>query len=180
MAKKLQALKESIKIWNRDVSGKVDRQIEATIAELDVLDDLADKEVITSFQESRRSDIKQDFENLADRKHIMLLQKSGNSWDLDGDINTNFYHRMVKLRKRKNTIQSLNINGQRTENKELIKSSITSYFSTLFSNNPSPRPSISNMKFKKLDAEMAASMEDPIIEIECLAALKGLGQNKTP
>lgn len=180
LSKKLQALKIDIKTWEREVFGKVDRQIESIISELAVLDDLADKKLISTFQESKRLNLKQEFETIADRRHIMMLQKSGNSWDLDGDRNTKFYHRIVKMRRRNNTIHSLNINGHLTDNKELIKSSITDYFSSLFTERSSPRPSIANMKFKKLCSESAAGFESPISEVECLAALKGLGQDKTP
>lgn len=64
------------------------------------------------------------------------------------------------------------------EDKNLINSSITGYFSNLFSKNSSTRSSITGMKFNQLNFTVASGLETYILESECFAALKSLGQNK--
>lgn len=180
LAKKFQTLKENIKAWNIDVFGKVDRQIESILAELPTLDSMTDNGSITDLQTERKVQIQHDFEVLADRRNMMYLQKSGNSWNLDGDRNTKFYHKIVKMRRRRNTIHSLKVNGQLSKDKDLIKSSITKYLSSLFAKTTSPKPSIVGMKFKTRNSAISSGLESEILESDCLAALKGLGQDKAP
>lgn len=42
---------------------------------------------------------------------VILGQNSRISWLKDGDRNTNFFHTVAPIKKRKNTISSLEVNG---------------------------------------------------------------------
>lgn len=132
LAKKLQALKAEIKVWNKDVFGRIDRQMEEILVELADLDSLHANHTITVEQAAKKDRLKHNFEEMTDRKHIMWLQKAGHQWHKDGDRNTVYFHRKAKLQRRRANIHSLRINGQLTEDKQLIKSSVTDFFSNLF------------------------------------------------
>lgn len=176
----MQALKLKIKEWNRLVFGRIDRQLEENLSAIQAMDIIAANQNLSTPQRAARVNLKSDFELLSDKMDIFCGQKSRTQWDKDGDRNTKFFHRITKVRRRKNNISSLKINGNFTEDKSEIKEGITSFFKSLFKQDVRQRPSIANMEFKFISDLEAHTLEAPLTEEECIAALKALGQDRAP
>ncbi|XP_026428275.1 uncharacterized protein LOC113324163 [Papaver somniferum] len=144
------------------------------------MDIIAANQNLSTPQRAARVNLKSDFELLSDKMDIFCGQKSRTQWDKDGDRNTKFFHRITKVRRRKNNISSLKINGNFTEDKSEIKEGITSFFKNLLKQDVRQRPSIANMEFNSISDLEAHTLEAPLTEEECIAALKALGQDRAP
>lgn len=88
LAKKLQLLKAKLRIWNRDVSGNINRKVEWTLEQIKLLDQLLDEGTIAEEQSVSRNQLKLNFEDIADMQELHLKAKSRVQWQLDGDRNT--------------------------------------------------------------------------------------------
>ncbi|XP_026451752.1 uncharacterized protein LOC113352097 [Papaver somniferum] len=111
-AKKLNALKEKLKVWNKDVFGSIDRVIDAALTKVKELDDLDDGRGLTEVEEDMLVTAKVEFEMAHRRQFIMLRKKSRIRYFRDGDRNTKHFQRVVKGHRAFNNINNLRINGR--------------------------------------------------------------------
>ncbi|XP_026427449.1 uncharacterized protein LOC113323373 isoform X2 [Papaver somniferum] len=119
-------------------------------------------------------------EKLADMKEQFWRDKSRIQWSEEGDRNTSYYHRIAKIRRRRNTFNSLKINSVWVDDKLQIKNGILDHFSSRFKLSDTSNTSVGDLDLKTLSSEDAASLERPILEEEVVSSLKLLGQNKAP
>lgn len=180
MSKKLQALKAILKTWNREVFGKIDRKCEDNLLAIKALDQLGEDRQLAVSQEAKLTALKLDFEKLADMQETHYKQKYRTNWQIKGEINTHFFHRIIKNRRRRNFVASLKINGVVVEDKQAIKHEIVSHFESRFKVVSSLGFSVANMPLRKISVEEASNLEKPILEEEVFSALKMLGQDKAP
>ncbi|XP_026410101.1 uncharacterized protein LOC113305236 [Papaver somniferum] len=180
LAKKLQALKAKIKIWNKEVFGNIERKCEKTLLEISSLDQLGDDDVLSTSQVLDRKSKKFEFEKLADMKHLHWLGKSRMNWHLDGGRNTKFFHRITKMRRRRNTFAKLKVNNVWIEDKQIIKDSIVSHFQERFKCDEDYSMDLSGMQLNSISEEDKIWLEKEFTEIEVLSALKKLGQDRAP
>ncbi|XP_057774946.1 uncharacterized protein LOC130993927 [Salvia miltiorrhiza] len=96
--------------------------IQAHIAESGYTDDLFDEEVSAQAK----------INVFLSRKNSMLQQKSRMNWLVDGDRNTTFFHNMIKFRNRGFSIGHLKIDGVVVHDPDVIKTHVTDFFSSLF------------------------------------------------
>lgn len=64
---------------------------------------------------------------------MLFFQKSRVQWIASGDKNTSFYHASVLIRRSKNRIVSLRINGEWEMNEEVLQNHIRNFYIQLFS-----------------------------------------------
>lgn len=120
LAKKFQLLKAKIRVWNKEVFGNIDRKFERTLDQIKLLDQLADEGSISMDQLDTRNHLKLKFEDIADMQEMHYRAKSRIQWQMEGDRNTKYYHRIAKSRRRRNTFSKLRIEGSWVEDKNTI------------------------------------------------------------
>ncbi|RVW40734.1 Transposon TX1 uncharacterized 149 kDa protein [Vitis vinifera] len=135
IAKKLQALKHDLKLWNKESLGDV--------------------------SEDRRSQgaARDEFNHCVILEEISWRQKSRALWLKEGDSNTKFFHRMANARRRGNFISSLTVRGIRLSKEEELKEGIGSYFKSMFEDPIVRRPEVESGLFNTLD-----SLDNDILE----------------
>lgn len=112
--------------------GNLDKKISSykeEIYELDVLDDvfgLEETEII------RRNEVTglllRDLKN----KESLVSQKARNKWLRDGDNNSKYFHRCINIRRKKNEICGMLINGAWCEEVQPVKQGISNHFCDQF------------------------------------------------
>lgn len=99
-------LKERLRRWNKDVFGwhniKVDEEVEI-INEVDNQLIFCDENDVKELVDIRSKTCKSMWRNLF-IKDNMLLQKAMVKWNRDGDLNLNFFHKLIKGRVRRKHI----------------------------------------------------------------------------
>ena len=109
LAEKLKLLKGDLKRWNKEVFGLLQSQRKVAleiIAEVDARElagALSDEDTL------RRKQAQADYGRVSCMEEISFRQKSRCLWLKEGDRNTNFFHRMANVHRRKNQIGSIKI-----------------------------------------------------------------------
>ena len=180
LAKKLQALKYDLKMWNKETLGNVLVRKDAALEKLNYWDSL---ERLGSLSEEDRSSqriARDEFSHCAILEEISWRQKSRALWLNEGDSNTKFFHRMANARRRGNFISSLTIRGVRLNKEEELKEGIGSYFKSLFEEPLVRRPDVESCLFKILNSLDNVILEGQFLEEEVSKALSDLGEDKAP
>ncbi|RVW52701.1 putative ribonuclease H protein [Vitis vinifera] len=148
LAKKLQALKYDLKMWNKETLGNEDR----------------------NSQQIARD----EFSHCAILEEISWRQKSRALWLKKGDSNTKFFHRMANARRKGNFISSMTVKGVRLDKEEELKESIGSFFKSLFEESRVRRPNVESGLFKTLDSLDNEILEGQFSEKEVSKAFSNL------
>jgi hypothetical protein len=111
-------------------------------------------------------------------QEINWRQKSRAIWLKERDHNTNFFHRLANSHKRNDFISSLCIDGSVTSEKEVIKDTISQYYSNLFTKSAPWRPKSDGLDFPCLDSSEAIWLGRPFQEEEVLQALLSMKEDK--
>ncbi|XP_019155168.1 PREDICTED: uncharacterized protein LOC109152041 [Ipomoea nil] len=119
------------KQWNKDVFGNIfknKRQMEARIWGIQQ----HPKFMISGNLQALNKKLTTEFSLLLDQEETFWHKKSRMDWTRDGDRNTRFYHNSAMIRRNKNRIRFLKIQGNWSNDPLLLADHITSFFSNLF------------------------------------------------
>ncbi|XP_019168955.1 PREDICTED: uncharacterized protein LOC109164864 [Ipomoea nil] len=125
------AITEKSKLWNREVFGNIfqrKKQLEGRIRGVQQSPNFA---VSGSLQALDRR-LNMELNTVLDQEETLWFQKSRTSWIKDGDRNTRFYHNSAVIKRNRNRIRFLKINGSWTADPTIISRHITDFFSSLF------------------------------------------------
>ncbi|XP_077226326.1 uncharacterized protein LOC143865431 [Tasmannia lanceolata] len=141
VVKKLKEVKDSLKIWNREVFGRID--IEAP--RLRLLLESTQEKIATSLTDQALRDeevwIKDEYIRTARKEEAFYRQKSRSQWLNLGDSNTAFFHAAMKARKNQNCIQgTVTTEGSISTNPDEIAETMVEFFSSLLNKEESSQP----------------------------------------
>uniref|UniRef100_A0A7N0TUX1 Uncharacterized protein n=1 Tax=Kalanchoe fedtschenkoi TaxID=63787 RepID=A0A7N0TUX1_KALFE len=132
LAAKLSHLRSRLKLWNRNVFGDVDQQLDGLTFDIQSLDDSLchgwNADVFTKLQEK-----KAQFRVWQNRKYMMLEDKANLHWLKEGDRNSKVFHAAIKDRVSINRISIKVEDGSYCTDSESIGRLAVSHFSELFS-----------------------------------------------
>ncbi|KAJ9701144.1 hypothetical protein PVL29_006475 [Vitis rotundifolia] len=180
LAKKLQALKYDLRMWDKETLGNVSVRKDAALERLIYWDGL--ERLGSLSEDDRRSQqiARDDFSHCAILEEISWKQKSRALWLKEGNSNTKFFHRMTNARRRGNFISSLIVRGVRLDKEEELKEGMGAYFKSLFEEPQGRRPEVELGLFKTLDSLDNELLEGQFSEEEVSKALSDLGGDKVP
>ena len=80
-----------------------------------------------------REKARESYKEWVDLEEVSWRQKSREIWLKEGDRNTGFFHRMENLHRRRNSINSIRINGIHLVNEDEVKEGLVRAFQNLLS-----------------------------------------------
>jgi aminoglycoside N3'-acetyltransferase len=125
---KMKRLKEALKVWNKEVFGLVDLNIDKTVKELNAADELIVNGVNDPTTLHSKELVKKFWEQIQ-TKESLLYQKSRSKWVQEGDSNTRYFHASIKGRRRRNQIVLLKKGDAWIEGVADVKKEVKEHFS---------------------------------------------------
>lgn len=136
---------------------------------------------IRFFLQELEKELIKEYQQVLLEEETFWCQKLRHEWINSGDKNTNFYHNSVKVRRSRNRIGTLKIDGNWITNTEHLKTHVKDYFQSLFSKQGTRPPSrVSEFSHQYLSDEHHASLTAPATKEEIKSALFSMKALKSP
>jgi hypothetical protein len=99
------------------------------LAELEVLEEMSS---LNSEQNIRRMELNVELFKIMEEEELYWYKRSHETWLLNGDLNTEYFHRVANGRKRKQTIYSLKDGDSYVSGNADLTTLATNYYRPLF------------------------------------------------
>ena len=181
LASKLKALKGILKVWNKEVFGRVElKKKKEALSRISFWDEVEKDKELSLAEAEERERAREDYKEWVDLEEVSWRQKSREIWLKEGDRNTGFFHRMANSHRRRNSISSIRINGRGLVKEDEVKEGLVRAFQCLLSAPPSWRLSFPDLDVNLIGEDQCAKLEEMFTEEEILAAISGLNDDKAP
>jgi hypothetical protein len=131
-ARKIKALKMDLKKWNEEVFGNIDCNKNKLLYDLRELDGIEEVRALDSEELAKKWQVSRELEDVLLMEEISWRQKSRILWLKEGDKCSKFFHSMANSHRRYNSIDSLMIEGNLSNNQVEISEHIVKYYQKLF------------------------------------------------
>ncbi|XP_026458552.1 uncharacterized protein LOC113359076 [Papaver somniferum] len=111
-ANPLKALKEKLKIWNKEVFGHTNTRMNAILYDIQTLDGLAEDNILNEEERIMQLQNKVEFEKISKMEETAWKIKSNTKWLQKGDRNTSFFISNASARRRHNRLRQLYIGDE--------------------------------------------------------------------
>ena len=180
LARKLKALKEDLKIWNKEVFGDVGLRKKEVMAEIGKLDEQEFQGVISDEDRVQRDQLRAEWDSLAHLDEISWRQKSRILWLREGDNNTKFFHKMANSNRRRNRVQVIEVDGVSYEDEAEIREQMVSFYTNLYQESEVWRPNVDGLPFATIGEEDYRLLERNFDKEEVCGVLRDLQGEKAP
>jgi hypothetical protein len=108
-----------------------------------------------------RKDYFTELWHLLRSKEALAIQKSRSRWLREGDVNSQYFHNLMRSRGKRNNILALEVDGEWTENPSIIRQATLDFFKTQFQSCQRRRPMLDGVVFPRLSLEENTSLSCP-------------------
>ncbi|RVW75227.1 LINE-1 reverse transcriptase-like [Vitis vinifera] len=112
LAYKMKVLKHNIKVWNREVFGRLEVNKNSALQQLEYWDGVESERTLTLAEAEQKKQAKDAFHHWVLLEEVHWRQKSRELWLKEGDRNTGYFHRMANAYRRNNSMDRIMINGE--------------------------------------------------------------------
>ncbi|PNX80406.1 cysteine-rich receptor-like protein kinase, partial [Trifolium pratense] len=179
LKEKLKKLKEKLKVWNREVFGILDLNIDKTVKDLNDAEDLMARGA-TCMNIANTKELTKKFWEQLHYKESLLKQKSRLKWIQEGDSNSRFFHASIKSRRRRNLLTTLKKGEEWIQGVDSIKNEVKEHFSKIFTEEWVNRPFLQGIDFNKLTNDDNDLLLEPFSEEEVREIIWSCDGNKSP
>jgi len=132
---KLKNLKAKLKLWNKQVFGNLHEYVDKAKAHLSHIQ----QQIQTSGHSDSLKNLEKDahvqLQDALKKQNLFWQEKAKVNWHVDGDRNTNYFHRITKIKNKTKLISHIRNNDELITEQPLIAEHIVSYYKCLFSTN---------------------------------------------
>ena len=180
ITEKFRTVKRSLKEWNHNEFGNIDANIKKLENTIQHYDNVNNERDLDSHELETRKQAQVELWQWIKRKELYWAQQSRIRWLKEGDRNTKFFHTVASNKRRKNTIGSIEVNGEKVDDPSQIKSEAVKFFKSIFREEFSNRPIFEDLQFNKISPEQATSLTLPFSNEEIDTAVASCDSDKAP
>lgn len=166
--------------WNLLVFGNIFKRKRRLVARISGIQS-SPNYGLSSFLQAKERELLTEFQSILQQEELLWFQKSRKEWIASGDRNTSYYHRSALIRRNRNKIGSLRINGEWSSDPEELKSHVRSYYDELFRSRPTSQGSTQTSNCQcTIDDHVHDMLLAPATELEVKNALFQMKGLKSP
>lgn len=177
---KLRVVREDLKQWNIFEFGSIDFNIKSLEEKINHFDNIANNRLLLANELQERRKAQLDLWAWQRRRESYWAQLSRARWIREGDKNTRFFHTLASMRRRKNQIEKLVIEGVPITNPTDIKEEAVAYFQNAFKEEHKTRPTFEKLNFKQISSDESEFLTAPFTHEEVDAAVASCDSQKAP
>jgi len=177
---KLKKLKVGLRIWNKEVFGYVKlegKKMLKKVQELDARDDASDLD--EQGREDRRVTLAK-YSQFLFKQEAILKQKARHQWLQHGNLNTGFFHSVIKRRRARNGLNGVFVDGLWCDNKEVVKDKVRNFFKSWFDRVEGVSVRLDNAAFSSVSGEENRMLVEAFFEEEVKFAVWSCESSKNP
>jgi hypothetical protein len=178
LSQKLKALKEDLKLWNKQVYGDVGLKRQQLECDLQSFDEKEASSFLTPEERVSREACKSELEKLALLEEVSWRQKSRVLWLKEGDNNTKFFHQMANSHRHNNYMERVEVDGTVFEVESEVRAKVVQFYVSLYQEQESWRPTVDELDFDMISEEEQALLERKFDREEVLQVVKDLQGDK--
>ena len=180
LKEKLKRLKKDLKVWNKEVFGHVNISKEKIMSKISELDKKDEDNGLDEEGMSERKHMFAELKRINYRQEVLHKQKSRVKWLEAGDLNTKFFHRMIRWRRMKNMIKGVKIENQWCEEPRKVKENIKNFFEKRFTEKSDIKVRLDNVQFTSINRASNVSLTSRSSEDEIKEAIWDCDSSKSP
>jgi hypothetical protein len=135
LSQKLKLLKSRLKVWNKESFGNVDDAVRTAEQTLHNIQNNIQASGPTDALLIEEKNVHGMLEEALNRQEMFWQEKAKINWHLNGDRNTKYFHRLVKIKNTTKTITSLQDGDNILTDYNQISDHIINYYKNLFCSN---------------------------------------------
>lgn len=182
LAKKLKRLKVPLKALNKEEYGDINKRVEKARQNLEnvqkqLMDDPFNRQLQVETQNARET-----YSNFLTFEEAFFKEKARIKWMKEGDKNTQFFHRTVRMYNARNKILRLqNEDGNTIEDYNQVQQTAINFFQNLFTEPSPPNDNLlQNWTRKSLSPEQASTLSTQVTPTEIKEAFISLSSESAP
>ncbi|RVW82268.1 LINE-1 reverse transcriptase-like [Vitis vinifera] len=180
LATKMKEIKQKLKVWNREVFGKLECNKSTALQQVELWDREENERIPTVEESELKKEAKEN-----DRKWVIMEETHWRQllreiWLKEGDRNTGFFHRMTSVHRRNNFLERIKINGEWFLEEQEIREGIANAFKNLLSEDTGWKADIGSLQLDQISQQEAVILERPFTEDEIHVALMDMNGDKAP
>ncbi|KAJ9702452.1 hypothetical protein PVL29_004269 [Vitis rotundifolia] len=180
LATKMKEIKQKLKVWNREVFGKLESNKSEALQQVEFWDREENERVLTVEETELKKEAKENYRKWVIMEETHWRQLSREIWLKEGDRNTGFFHRMASAHRRNNSLERIKINGEWFLEEQEIREGIANAFKNFLLEDTGWKADIGRLQLDQISHQEAENLERPFTEDEIHAALMEMNGDKAP
>ena len=111
LATKLKEMKQKIKVWNRDVLGRLKVNKKSALQQVEYWDGVESERILLEGEIELKKEAKETYKKWVLLEETHWRQLSRELWLKEWDKNIGFFHRMANAHRKNNSLDRIKING---------------------------------------------------------------------
>ncbi|RVW21251.1 putative ribonuclease H protein [Vitis vinifera] len=180
LAVKMKEIKKKLKVWNKEVFGRLETNKASALHQLDFWDRVESERILSMEEAELKKEAKDSFKKWVLLEEAHWRQHSREIWLKDGDRNTGFFHRMASAHRRNNAMDRIKVNGEWLVEEQEVREGVVNSFQQLLSEDMGWQADIGSIQVNCISQQEAESLETPFAETEIHSALMEMNGDKSP
>ena len=179
LKEKIKRLKQRLKFWNQEQFGDTLKKVKKVEAELNKLEEDTIQRELSSQEVMKMIQLQEALWVDAQAHESLLRQKVRARWIKEGDCNSRYFHLLMNVNRRNNSLKGVMIDGTWTDEPHKVKEEVRSFFSQRLQEPDYYRPRLDGISFQTINQHQNDMLVAPFQEEEVKQAVYDCGSEKS-